>query len=73
MDVVTSSPILAVRDMEEWKEMFQYFGVTVGHNTELNRPDNADIDDEKLDSYKKQVVYGTVGNFAADILRHEFE
>ncbi len=44
-----------------------------GPNTDLNRPENADIDDENFGSYKKQVVYGTVGNFAADILRHEFE
>ena len=54
VDVVTSSPILGVRDMEEWKEMYQYFGVTVSHNTDLNRPENADIDEEKFESYKKQ-------------------
>ncbi len=73
VDVVTSSPILAVRDVEEWEEVFQYFGVTVTHNTDLNRAEDADMDVVKTECYKKQVVYGTVGNFAGDILRQEFE
>ncbi len=73
VDVVTSSPILALRDVQEWEEFFQYFGVTVTHNTDLNRTDGADMDDVKTECYKKQVVYGTVGNFAGDILRQEFE
>ena len=73
VDVVTSSPILAVRDVEEWREYYEFFEVTVSHNTDLNRPEDADLDEEKRESYKKQVVYGTVGNFACDILRKEFD
>ena len=73
VDVVTSSPILAVRDAQEWKEFFEYFGVTVTHNTDLNRAEGVKMDDVKTECYKKQVVYGTVGTFAGDILRQEFE
>ena len=73
VDVLTSSPVLAVRDVEEWKEFYEQFNITVSHITDLNRPQDADGDAEKMESYKKQVVYGTVGNFAGDILRKEFD
>ena len=73
VDVVTSSPILAEQDVKEWEEFFQYFGITVSHNTTINRDENADMDEVLTDCYKKQVVYGTVGNFTGDILRQEFE
>ena len=32
VDIVTSNPVLAKRDAEESERMYNYFGVSVGHN-----------------------------------------
>ncbi len=72
VDIVTSSPILAQRDVDEWRDFYEYFSVTVDHNSYLNREGEQSANVIK-DVYQKQVVYGTVGHFAADILRQEFE
>ncbi len=73
VDIVTSSPILAVRDAKEWKAFYEIFGLTVAHNTNLDREENANLGDVLYESYKANIVYGTVGHFAGDILRQEFE
>lgn len=73
VDVVTSSPILALRDAEEWADFFNIFYLAVTHNTDLERAENANMDEVKRECYSRDIVYGTVGNFSADILREEFE
>ncbi|XP_041934787.1 uncharacterized protein LOC121697358 [Alosa sapidissima] len=71
VDIVTSSPVLAIRDQEEWEKLYSKFGVT----TSVVPPRGPVEKHEKLveDAYSKQIVFGTVGTFAADILKQEFE
>ncbi|KAG7314318.1 hypothetical protein KOW79_021621 [Hemibagrus wyckioides] len=75
VDIVTSSPVLARRDQEEWKKFFQMFDVT---SSVVPPPFSSSYSPEKQeervkDAYRQQIVYGTVGVFAADILKQEFE
>ena len=67
VDVVTSSPVLAKRDSEEWSSYYTLFDLTVGCNGGLKG------NDERTVCYQQQIVYGTVSDFSADTLRQEFE
>ncbi|KAL6491308.1 hypothetical protein MHYP_G00016530 [Metynnis hypsauchen] len=74
VDLVTSSPVLSCRDLEEWNKLYNMFGIT----SSVVPPPLNDSPPEKheeliQDAYNKQVVYSTVGTFAADTLRQEFE
>lgn len=51
VDIVTSSPILAVRDVEEWADFYSIFNYTVTHNTDLERETDANMDDVKREYY----------------------
>ena len=74
VDIITSSPILAERDADEWKEYYEIFELEVADNSNLEGGTSPlDIDDQRRQCYGKQIVYGTISNFAADILREEFE
>ena len=76
VDVVTSSQMLAMRDVEEWSEYFAKFNLTASsaYPIGLAKCRTQDEMDELVASaYKANIVYGTVGNFAADTLRQEFE
>ncbi|KAM9718212.1 uncharacterized protein ACNS7B_021606 isoform 2-T4 [Menidia menidia] len=75
VDVVTSSPLLAIRDQQEWKELYELFGVTSSPvpPPHLDKGSFEKQDELLEEAYQKQVVYGTVSTFAADILRQEFE
>ncbi|CAK6981995.1 uncharacterized protein LOC121895074 [Scomber scombrus] len=74
VDIVTSSPVLARRDQEEWEKLLVMFGVTSSvvppHVSACSS-----VDQDKLleNAYTQQIVYGTVGAFAADTLKQEFE
>ncbi|XP_026096977.1 uncharacterized protein LOC113068410 [Carassius auratus] len=75
VDIVTSSPVLARRDQEEWQKFFEMFGVT---SSVVPPHYSSDYSPEKQeeclkDAYRQQIVYGTVGAFAADTLKQEFE
>lgn len=72
VDVVTSSPILARRDQEEWKKLLEMFGVS---SSVVPPPRSKTEEQDKLvkAAYQQQIVYGTVGAFAADVLKQEFE
>ncbi|XP_028277106.1 uncharacterized protein LOC114445951 [Parambassis ranga] len=75
VDIVTSSPLLAIRDQDKWSQLYQMFGVTSSivppAHFHTCTPENQD----KLlqDAYTKHVVYSTASTFAPDILRQEFE
>ncbi|KAF7706856.1 hypothetical protein HF521_020110 [Silurus meridionalis] len=74
VDIVTSSPVLARRDLEEWSELYKMFGIT----SSAVPPMMNDVSSEKQDemtqeAYKQQIIYSTVGTFAADTLKQEFE
>ncbi|XP_064797117.1 uncharacterized protein LOC135517002 [Oncorhynchus masou masou] len=75
VDVVTSSPVLARRDQEEWKKLYDMFGVTssVVPPPQIQGSSPESRDSMLQEAYRKQLVYGTVGSFAADALRQEFE
>ncbi|XP_060772412.1 uncharacterized protein LOC132883159 isoform X2 [Neoarius graeffei] len=74
VDIVTSSPVLAFRDLEEWSRLYKMFGIT----SSTVPPMLNDVSSEKQDelteeAYKQQIIYSTVGTFAADTLKQEFE
>ncbi|XP_034158338.2 uncharacterized protein LOC113528924 [Pangasianodon hypophthalmus] len=75
VDIVTSSPVLARRDQEEWKKLFEMFGVTSSVVPPPFSSAYSPEEQEKClkDAYRQQIVYGTVGVFAADTLKQEFE
>ncbi|XP_042263836.1 uncharacterized protein LOC121895074 [Thunnus maccoyii] len=75
VDIVTSSPVLARRDQEEWKKFFGKFGVTSSVVPPPLSKQSSPVEADKLleEAYTQQVVYGTVGAFAADTLKEEFE
>ncbi|XP_078533263.1 uncharacterized protein LOC144819165 [Lissotriton helveticus] len=76
VDVITSSPVLARRDQEEWSKLYKMFDVScsVVPPPGLDEcTDSREIDKAIKKAYAADIVYGTVGNFAADILKQEFE
>ncbi|KAM4694451.1 uncharacterized protein O3C94_004944 [Discoglossus pictus] len=76
VDIITSSPVLARRDHEEWKKIYEMFNVTcsVVPPQGLDGCSNSKERDTLINNaYSNNIVYGTVDNFAADILRQEFE
>lgn len=75
VDIVTSSPLLAIRDHEEWGKLYSMFGVTSSTvPPQFEGKKSSEINDDLLKrAYSMRVVYGTVSTFAADILRQDFE
>uniref|UniRef100_A0A096M6M1 Uncharacterized protein n=1 Tax=Poecilia formosa TaxID=48698 RepID=A0A096M6M1_POEFO len=65
VDIMSSSSVLAERDMREWKKFYDVLKISVDCN--INKQDE---DSKKC--YESQVVYGTVDEFAGDWLRHHF-
>ena len=65
VDIVTSSPVLSLRDAEEWREFYSVMNLEVGCNVEDNTKEDATC-------YECPIVYGTVETFARDILKTEF-
>ena len=68
VDIITSSPVLAERDAEEWASFYKRFNVSIDTNVKSSMQTHMD----KISCYQKDVVYGTVGSFAGDILQQEF-
>ncbi|XP_077323136.1 uncharacterized protein LOC143956836 [Lithobates pipiens] len=76
VDIITSSPVLARRDAEEWSKLYEKFDITCS----VIPPAHLDVPSDSKDptaaickAYNSHIVYGTVEDFAADILRQEFE
>ncbi|XP_073472470.1 uncharacterized protein [Aquarana catesbeiana] len=76
VDIITSSPVLARRDAEEWSKLYEKFDITCS----VIPPVHVDVSTDPKDptaaicqAYNSHIVYGTVEDFAADILRQEFE
>lgn len=65
--ILSSSPILAERDMEDWKKLFNTLKISVDCNT--NKRDIPSL--QKC--YRCQVVYGTAEKFAGDFLTQDCE
>ena len=62
IDVVTTAPVLAIRDTENLKELYGYFGITVACNIRGRCVDTKE-------AYKADIVYGTPIHFIGDELR----
>nr|XP_033793429.1 uncharacterized protein LOC117357166 [Geotrypetes seraphini] len=76
VDVITSNPVLARRDKEDWEKLFKMFDVScnVIPPSKLHEYTDLHLREKAIrDAYKSDILYGTVSNFAADILRQEFE
>ncbi|KAI9552446.1 hypothetical protein GHT06_022812 [Daphnia sinensis] len=69
VDIITSSPVLAVDNVIEMKWFYEVFGVSVENNC-----DAACSDDEELrrKRYNTDVVYGDLSSFQRDILLSRF-
>ncbi|KAF3697752.1 hypothetical protein EXN66_Car013432 [Channa argus] len=65
VDIMSSSPVLAERDLLEWKQFYETLKISVGCNT------NKQESQLKV-CYRCQVVYGTVEQFAGDWLHQHF-
>ncbi|XP_029942403.1 uncharacterized protein LOC115384222 [Salarias fasciatus] len=66
VDIITSSEVLAKRDLDEWKPFFEEMDITADCNT-------TKLEEDLKKCYECQVVYGTVQQFAGDWLRQRFE
>ena len=57
---------MAKRDAEEWRPFFENFGLSCGSLPARNTNDLRLV-------YKTDIVYATVNDFSADVLREEFD
>ncbi|XP_076334637.1 uncharacterized protein LOC143238369 [Tachypleus tridentatus] len=67
VDIITSSPVLAQRDAEQWRAFYNLLDLTSDHNIE------GMSNTSRVEAYECNIVYGTSSSFSADILRQEFE
>ena len=65
VDIITSSSVLAKRDADENRKIYELFSATVSHNC-------SEDEEERKKAYKAAVVYGEIGTFQRDILLDEF-
>ncbi|XP_055708116.1 uncharacterized protein LOC129804644 [Phlebotomus papatasi] len=63
VDVITTSTELSIPEVEKQRPFFASLSVTVAENSKI---------DTKESAYQSDVLYGTSGDFQADILRTEF-
>ena len=69
VDVVTSSMVLAKRDLKEKSSLFKMFNIRVDNNDDKNYNFNGVKSCYKDDI---DVIYGDASNYQFDILNHEF-
>ena len=67
VDVITTSSELAIPEVRKQEPFFNMLHLTVGENSLPGRSDAA-----RAAVYQQDIVYGTAGNFQADILLAEF-
>ena len=76
IDIVTSSEVLAKRDVQTWNDYFRLFNLSASDNIETEELLSMEEDkasEKKRTCYGNTIVYGTITSFSADILRTEFE
>jgi hypothetical protein len=66
VDILTSSEVLAERDAEESKEMFNLFKIKVSNNCDSKA--NAEESTRRERYEKNSVIYGEIGHFQRDLL-----
>jgi preprotein translocase subunit SecA len=67
VDIVTTSQLLAERDVHEKRYFYQLLGLKVDHNFEENQKN------EKKCYSNNTIVYGTPHSFQVDILLHDYK
>ncbi|PAV90985.1 hypothetical protein WR25_21480, partial [Diploscapter pachys] len=65
VDIITSSPVLAERDVQEMRPLFEKFKLTAGHNC-------SESIDERKRAYTCNIVYGDIQRFQRDYLMQTF-
>ncbi|CAF1033975.1 unnamed protein product [Adineta steineri] len=65
VDIITSSSVLAQRDVKDMRPLYEAMGLNVAHNC------TEGLEDRKQ-AYKANVVYGEIGRFQRDHLLHDF-
>ncbi|RCN53026.1 hypothetical protein ANCCAN_00574 [Ancylostoma caninum] len=65
VDIITSSSVLAQRDAERMRAIYEAFNISVSHNCD------EDVD-KRTKSYNCDVVYGDIARFERDHLLHHF-
>jgi preprotein translocase subunit SecA len=71
VDIVTSNPILAVRDVKESESFFSILHMTVADN--WDEKDGKQYVRGPKACYQADVVYGSIYSFQWDLLRDEYE
>uniref|UniRef100_A0A182X6A2 Uncharacterized protein n=1 Tax=Anopheles quadriannulatus TaxID=34691 RepID=A0A182X6A2_ANOQN len=62
VDIITSSSVLAKRDADENKDIYELFGLSASHNC-------SEVIEERKEAYSSnQIIYGDLGNFQRDYL-----
>ncbi|KAL6729486.1 hypothetical protein Aduo_000535 [Ancylostoma duodenale] len=65
VDIITSSSVLAQRDAERMRAIYEAFNISVSHNCD------EDVD-KRTRAYNCDVVYGDIARFERDHLLHHF-
>ena len=74
VDIVTSNPKLAKRDAKESEQLYNYFGISVGHIIEDEEEMIINFfQSENNNVYTKDIIYGTTFYYQGDILRDEYQ
>lgn len=66
VDIACSSSILANRDEKDWRAFFDYFGLK---SSVISCKSKSKV----KENYECNIVYGTVHDFTADVLKQEFD
>ncbi len=69
IDIITISGVLAKRDAQSNKEIYDLFGFTASDNSENI---NSNYRCGMKDCYKSDIIYGDASQFQFDYLRDEF-
>ncbi|CAD8087756.1 unnamed protein product [Paramecium primaurelia] len=67
IDIITSSPSLAIQNTKQFKQFYQQFSISVSHN--IN--DQNKLNEEINSYYQSQVIYGDILSFQEGILRNK--
>ena len=65
VDIVTCSSVLATRDADKQKPLYDLFGITVSHCCH-------DSTDKRQKAYHSSIIYGDIGSFQRDMLETDF-
>ena len=75
IDILTSSPVLAKRDVIKFKPFYKSFGLTVDYTSdhnEVTKKQNRIYTQDSFPCYNADIVYGDALSFEGDILRTNF-